>query len=314
MGKRSQSDDETNPETSVDERNEDEQQTSVNKRARLEEQSEVKDLRHIVNKRTSNQQPSQAKTQPASNSVFSRLSQVAKWPSSASKLDKSASRNEDEDVGSEDYEAIDYGDDDDEDQANLDDTSKSPTSNQPIIYATDDDSDENQTKLDDDTVDHGDHQDEQQSDDEQNTAKTKERCKFWPSCKEGDDCNYYHPSKPCRAFPNCRFGSQCLYVHPACKFNPNCTKPMCPFAHPISQVPTRRMRPARVQQAAQAPKCRYGYRCSNLMCTFSHQRAESCRFGANCLLESCPYTHPSDMAQTKPASAFKWTAQSQADT
>ena len=25
-----------------------------------------------------------------------------------------------------------------------------------------------------------------------------EKCKFWPNCKNGDDCPYFHPSTPCR--------------------------------------------------------------------------------------------------------------------
>ena len=26
-----------------------------------------------------------------------------------------------------------------------------------------------------------------------------ERCKFWPNCKKGDTCPYYHPKTPCRS-------------------------------------------------------------------------------------------------------------------
>lgn len=126
-----------------------------------------------------------------------------------------------------------------------------------------------------------------------------ERCKYWPSCNAGDECTYYHPTKPCRAFPNCRFGKKCLYIHPTCKFSPNCTRPGCRFAHPSATSNLR-----------QVPKCKFGFNCMNLMCKFSHHRSEPCRFGANCLLETCAYTHPEGTVRKKPSSAFKWSAQS----
>ena len=28
--------------------------------------------------------------------------------------------------------------------------------------------------------------------------KVNERCRFWPSCKNGDSCPYSHPCQPCK--------------------------------------------------------------------------------------------------------------------
>ncbi|XP_071485790.1 uncharacterized protein [Diadema antillarum] len=43
----------------------------------------------------------------------------------------------------------------------------------------------------------------QESDEDQDhgqdvAEEIRERCKFWPACKNGSDCPYIHPSKPCR--------------------------------------------------------------------------------------------------------------------
>lgn len=234
----------------------------------------------------------------------------------------------DDDEGSENYEDIDYGDDDDDELENELNQKRGQEDLRSIIerntYGTtnsDGDDYEHENKrqnLAEDDGEGGDdsgdmeadsregHEGSEGKDDEKASS---ERCKYWPSCKSGDECTFYHPSKPCRTFPNCRFGQKCLYAHPPCKFNPNCTRPGCQFAHPLksSKLPG----PSSFKPTPQslAPKCRYGFNCSNLMCKFSHQRSEPCRFGANCLLESCAYTHPSDVNRQKPASVFKWSAQ-----
>lgn len=28
--------------------------------------------------------------------------------------------------------------------------------------------------------------------------RVNERCRFWPSCKNGDECEFAHPSTPCK--------------------------------------------------------------------------------------------------------------------
>lgn len=35
------------------------------------------------------------------------------------------------------------------------------------------------------------------SPDQTKQQKLLERCKFWPTCKSGDECLYHHPNKPC---------------------------------------------------------------------------------------------------------------------
>lgn len=65
----------------------------------------------------------------------------------------------------------------------------------------------------------------------QSALKTKERCKYWPLCRQGDKCEFVHPSTPCKAFPQCKFGDKCLYIHPNCKFETSCTRKDCPYNH-----------------------------------------------------------------------------------
>lgn len=245
----------------------------------------------------------------------------------------------DDDIES-DLEEIDYGeDDDDDDQDDFSHYHKEPHHNndkqqpeKPPANENDSGDEEDEDDVDEDDVDDDDDDDEDnirtaQEEGEQSKdpddKQTAERCKYWPSCNAGDECSYYHPTVPCRTFPNCRFGSKCLYIHPPCKFNPNCARPGCPFAHPIgggaaagggmgpSAAPKRARAPGyfRALQQPLAPKCKYGFKCTNLLCKFSHQASGPCRFGANCLLESCPYTHPTDVARKRPANPLKWSAQ-----
>lgn len=60
--------------------------------------------------------------------------------------------------------------------------------------------------------------------------KSKERCKFYPSCVN-TNCAFYHPSLPCKMFPACKFGDTCAYIHPKCKFDLSCTRTDCNFSH-----------------------------------------------------------------------------------
>lgn len=61
-------------------------------------------------------------------------------------------------------------------------------------------------------------------------VKSKDRCKFYPSCSNVS-CLFYHPSLPCKIFPNCKFGDSCAYVHPKCKFDVSCNRIDCNFTH-----------------------------------------------------------------------------------
>lgn len=77
----------------------------------------------------------------------------------------------------------------------------------------------------------------------QKPEKLLERCKYWPACKNGDECAYHHPISPCKAFPNCKFAEKCLFVHPNCKYDAKCTKPDCPFTHVSRRIPVLSPKP-----------------------------------------------------------------------
>lgn len=63
------------------------------------------------------------------------------------------------------------------------------------------------------------------------SIKNKEKCRYWPSCKQGEKCEFVHPSVQCKMFPQCKFGDKCLYIHPSCKFESSCTRKDCPYSH-----------------------------------------------------------------------------------
>ncbi|CAH8495806.1 unnamed protein product [Heterobilharzia americana] len=66
---------------------------------------------------------------------------------------------------------------------------------------------------------------------QQNIPSSLERCKFWPSCRNGTSCPYIHPSEPCQLFPRCKFGATCTFIHPPCRYGALCTRADCPFTH-----------------------------------------------------------------------------------
>lgn len=61
-------------------------------------------------------------------------------------------------------------------------------------------------------------------------VKSKERCRFYPSCSN-TNCAFYHPTLPCKLFPNCKFADSCVFVHPRCKFDSSCVRNDCNFSH-----------------------------------------------------------------------------------
>ncbi|KAG5451417.1 Zinc finger CCCH domain-containing protein 14 [Clonorchis sinensis] len=158
-----------------------------------------------------------------------------------------------------------------------------------------------------------------------------ERCKYWPKCRNGEQCPYIHPSEPCPTFPRCRLASSCTYIHPSCRFDASCTRLNCPFQHTtrraieqqqtISAVPS--VNPSQVV-------CRFQNRCTNAICPFYHPPAPSfprllavrptivspaavstspvpCRYGAACINRStCPFLH----ADATRLDKFKWVAPS----
>ncbi|XP_035232203.1 zinc finger CCCH domain-containing protein 14-like [Stegodyphus dumicola] len=121
--------------------------------------------------------------------------------------------------------------------------------------------------------------------------KLNERCKFWPACKNSDQCTYHHPTLPCKCFPNCKFGDKCMYIHPNCKFDALCSRKDCPYTHvskrklPLAVIPI--IRP--VKNRSIKTVCKFYPRCTAKKCPFIHPKL--CRFGTLCRSPQCPYTH-----------------------
>ncbi|GMR59540.1 hypothetical protein PMAYCL1PPCAC_29735 [Pristionchus mayeri] len=152
-----------------------------------------------------------------------------------------------------------------------------------------------------------------------NPNKIQERCKFFPNCKEGDECIYFHPSRPCTNFPRCSFGSRCMYTHPKCKFDAACNNSACPFTHTVHKKAIAVVAPRQTTVAAvsavvpvavettaaavmeekktkiepdvplvPAPPLSRTRVPSTLMSTIP------CRFAAGCTNPSCAYKHPTE--------------------
>nr|XP_007985731.1 zinc finger CCCH domain-containing protein 14 isoform X13 [Chlorocebus sabaeus] len=149
----------------------------------------------------------------------------------------------------------------------------------------------------------------------QKPEKLLERCKYWPACKNGDECAYHHPISPCKAFPNCKFAEKCLFVHPNCKYDAKCTKPDCPFTHVSRRIPVLSPKPdwrpvlvfILLAVAPPAPPsssqlCRYFPACKKMECPFYHPK--HCRFNTQCTRPDCTFYHPT--INVPPRHALKW--------
>ncbi|XP_012385192.2 zinc finger CCCH domain-containing protein 14 isoform X9 [Dasypus novemcinctus] len=138
----------------------------------------------------------------------------------------------------------------------------------------------------------------------QKQEKLLERCKYWPACKNGDECAYHHPISPCKAFPNCKFAEKCLFVHPNCKYDAKCTKPDCPFTHISRRIPVLPPKPAVTTPAppSSSQLCRYFPACKKMECPFYHPK--HCRFNTQCTRPDCTFYHPT--ITVPPRHALKW--------
>ncbi|XP_031310024.2 zinc finger CCCH domain-containing protein 14 isoform X4 [Camelus dromedarius] len=138
----------------------------------------------------------------------------------------------------------------------------------------------------------------------QKPEKLLERCKYWPACKNGDECAYHHPISPCKAFPNCKFAEKCLFVHPNCKYDAKCTKPDCPFTHMSRRIPVLSPKPAVTPPAppSSSQLCRYFPACKKMECPFYHPK--HCRFNTQCTRPDCTFYHPT--ITVPPRHALKW--------
>ncbi|XP_053456957.1 zinc finger CCCH domain-containing protein 14 isoform X5 [Nycticebus coucang] len=138
----------------------------------------------------------------------------------------------------------------------------------------------------------------------QKPEKLLERCKYWPACKNGDECAYHHPISPCKAFPNCKFAEKCLFVHPNCKYDAKCTKPDCPFTHLSRRIPVLPPKPAVTTPPTPSSSqlCRYFPACKKMECPFYHPK--HCRFNTQCTRPDCTFYHPT--ITVPPRHALKW--------
>ncbi|KAM9202343.1 zinc finger CCCH domain-containing protein 14 isoform 8-T8 [Dugong dugon] len=137
----------------------------------------------------------------------------------------------------------------------------------------------------------------------QKPEKLLERCKYWPGCKNGDECAYHHPVSPCKAFPNCKFAEKCLFVHPNCKYDAKCTKPDCPFTHMSRRIPVLPPKPVTTPAPPCSTQlCRYFPACKKMECPFYHPK--HCRFNTQCTRPDCAFYHPT--ITVPPRHALKW--------
>ncbi|KAM6273770.1 zinc finger CCCH domain-containing protein 14 isoform 3-T4 [Porphyrio hochstetteri] len=140
----------------------------------------------------------------------------------------------------------------------------------------------------------------------QKQEKVLERCKYWPACKNGDECLYHHPTLPCKAFPNCKFADKCLFIHPNCKYDAKCTKPDCPYTHASRRTPHPPPKPALLPTlsiSSSSPLCKFFPACKKMECPFYHPK--HCRFNTQCTRPDCTFYHPT--VAVPPRHALKWT-------
>ncbi|XP_072895678.1 zinc finger CCCH domain-containing protein 14 isoform X2 [Hemitrygon akajei] len=151
--------------------------------------------------------------------------------------------------------------------------------------------------------------DEEEIDDSNFQAKRQkllERCKYWPACKNGDDCMYHHPVTSCKTFPKCKYGDKCLFIHPNCKYDSKCTRPDCPYTHASKRTAIMPKQPAPVTTAGSS-LCRFFPGCKKVECPFIHPKL--CRFNTQCKRTDCTFYHPT--ITLPPRHALKWTRSQQ---
>ncbi|XP_054490610.2 zinc finger CCCH domain-containing protein 14 isoform X4 [Agelaius phoeniceus] len=140
----------------------------------------------------------------------------------------------------------------------------------------------------------------------QRQEKVLDRCKYWPACKNGDECVYHHPTLPCKVFPNCKFADKCLFIHPNCKYDAKCTKPDCPYTHASRRIPHPSPKPAPLPTLSipsSSPLCKFFPACKKMECPFYHPK--HCRFNTQCTRPDCTFYHPT--VAVPPRHALKWT-------
>ncbi|XP_064460469.1 zinc finger CCCH domain-containing protein 14-like isoform X2 [Ornithodoros turicata] len=104
---------------------------------------------------------------------------------------------------------------------------------------------------------------------ETGVEKVKEKCRYWPACKNGDQCPYHHPTVPCKAFPNCKYKEKCLFIHPNCKYDAFCKRRDCPYTHASRRNFSC---PPPVASSPSLKHCRFYPHCTNTKCSYFHPK------------------------------------------
>ncbi|KAF9903231.1 hypothetical protein EC991_004054 [Linnemannia zychae] len=148
------------------------------------------------------------------------------------------------------------------------------------------------------------------------------RCKFWPNCAQGENCQFWHPKALCADYPNCpKTADTCLYVHPLAE--PTAEQVAAAARQALMQsmrnnpnnsgVPSLNALQMPFALGSQRPDdCKFGARCTRPDCKFRHpegaansqssqfnhqpvqaQQQQLCRFYPNCTKPNCPFIHPS---------------------
>ncbi|CAO3695592.1 unnamed protein product [Rhizopus stolonifer] len=156
-----------------------------------------------------------------------------------------------------------------------------------------------------------------------------QRCKYWPTCKNGEQCPYFHPSAVCPDFPKCpNQASECMFIHPEtvkqpsvaalqqptarlpypCKFFPYCSNPVCPYIHPLPQQSYYMQAQPSYPTNQRVPiPCKNGNECTRPNCHFLHPKDENnyaetvCKYDGSCTRPNCFYKHTKEntMENTK---------------
>lgn len=90
-------------------------------------------------------------------------------------------------------------------------------------------------------------------------------CKYWPKCKSGAKCKFYHPAGNYAAVKSSKPTKR---LEKLCRFDGRCTREGCRFRHSKLTV---------------APRGSPSWIAEDSVC----------RYGAGCTREGCWYTHPS---------------------